>query len=69
MSDKSQEQVIGGALFDFAGFLTTRDEAYTVGAAHDASRMVELLEEWAATRNLSLKGADVLGWNSALNTR
>ena len=34
-----------GAL-DFAAWLTTRDEAVTLSATHDAARIAELVKEW-----------------------
>jgi len=53
---------LAGALFDFAGYLTTLDRSVTLGAAHDASVMVELLRSWASERGLELDEADVRGW-------
>lgn len=54
--------VIAGALFDFAGFLTTRDKVIALGASEEAGAAVEAIEEWAATRGLSLDEAAVGGW-------
>ena len=60
------EEAIAGAVFDFAGFLTTRESATLFGASADASPMVALLSEWASTRNLNLNNADVERWHLAL---
>ena len=59
---------IAGALFDFCGYLTTlpRQQAITASEAHEASPMVEALEQWATKRNLQLDDADVKGWRAAL---
>ena len=57
---------IAGALFDFAGFLTSTEKGHTFGAKHDAAPMVGLLREWAATRGLSLDEANVMDWHQAL---
>ncbi|HDS1091576.1 TPA: hypothetical protein UL918_000034 [Stenotrophomonas maltophilia] len=54
--------VIAGALFDFAGFLTSRVKVITLGASEEAGAAVEAIEEWAATRGLSLDEAAVGGW-------
>lgn len=54
--------VIAGALFDFVGFLTARDKVIALGATEEASHAVEAIEEWAATRGLSLDEAAVGGW-------
>lgn len=59
---------IAGALFDFCGYLTTlpRQQAITASEAHEASPMVEALEQWSTKRNLPLDDADVKGWCAAL---
>jgi hypothetical protein len=57
---------ISGALFDFAGFLTTMKEPVTFSASHDAGIAVELLEKWAEARGFELGDADVMGWNKGL---
>jgi hypothetical protein len=54
--------VIAGALFDFAGFLTSRVKVINLGASEEAGAAVEAIEEWAATRGLSLDEAAVGGW-------
>jgi hypothetical protein len=60
------EDVITGALFDFLGYLTTRDNSTEFGACELADPAVTLLEEWAKTRGLRLDGANVSEWNSML---
>ena len=54
---------IAGALFDFLGFLTTRDDVSTFGSSEECSTAVDLLKEWANIRNLSLDSADVENWH------
>lgn len=44
---KTVEELIMGAIFDFAAYLTTRDETIKVGAKADASPMVELIKDWS----------------------
>lgn len=68
MTNDNREALIAGALFDFAGHLTTMDEVYEVGASRDASRMVAELRAWAKKRGLNLSAADVVGWQDALAT-
>jgi hypothetical protein len=61
--------MISGALFDFLGYLTTRPVPRVIGAhATTSPEFVELLSEWAATRNLDLSGADVALWHMDLDT-
>lgn len=60
--EAAQDRVIAGALFDFLGFLTTRDKPTSFGATRNASPAVKLLQEWANKRGLDLDGADVEGW-------
>ena len=59
-----------GALFDFAGYLTTlpAKAAFPVGSHHSAVPMVEALKAWAKTRALSLESADVVGWDEGKKT-
>lgn len=59
-------KAISGALFDFAGFLTTRPKSTPFGSCEDANAAVELLQEWAGTRGLQLDEADVMRWSEAL---
>ena len=63
--------IISGALFDFAGFLTTLDKsrAATFSGAHEAGPAVTLLQEWSTKRGLNLDEADVSGWSSALTAQ
>ena len=61
------ESVISGALFDFAGYLTTLDESVTFGSFENASPMVEHLQAWAKKRELSLDDADVQHWPAMLS--
>lgn len=58
--------VISGAIFDFAGYLTTRPEAIAVGATAEAAPVCDLVKEWAELRGLSLDDAAVLSWQEAL---
>lgn len=58
--------VIAGALFDFAGFLTTRKESMSVGASEMASPMAEAIKEFAKLRELPIDDAAVLSWQEWL---
>lgn len=62
--EAAQDKVIAGALFDFLGFLTTRDKPTAFGATRNASPAVELLKEWADKRGLDLEDADVENFHS-----
>jgi hypothetical protein len=61
--------VVSGALFDFSGFLTTRPDAIEVGATAEASPMVELIQEFAKMRGLSIDNPNVLDWQATLYTQ
>lgn len=54
--------VVAGALFDFMGWLTTRNERLILSATDYASPAVEVIEEFAKMRGLTLYGALVLDW-------
>ena len=58
--------LISGAVYDFAGFLTTQEESLTVGARENASPVADLLRSWADKRGLQLKGALILSWQDVL---
>lgn len=59
--------LISGAVYDFAGFLTTREKTIQVGARVGADIVVDLLKEWAALRGLKLDDAAVLSWQEWLS--
>lgn len=61
-------EIVGGALFDFAGYLTSlpEDQAIMCGAAHEVPPLVEALKRWAETKGLDLASADVRGWQEYL---
>jgi len=54
--------IVAGAIYDFAGFLTTRDAVIPVGSSANASPMVELVKQWAEMRGLQLHDAAVQSW-------
>ncbi len=54
--------IIAGALYDFAGYLTTRPVSVKYGASELAGPMVDALKEWAAMRGLPLDDAAVQSW-------
>ena len=60
--------VIAGAIFDFAGYLTTlpREKALHCSEAHEAPPMVEAITEWCKRRGLRTDGARVETWRAAL---
>jgi hypothetical protein len=64
----TKQAVISGAIFDFAGYLTTRPTATRFGSCEEASPMAELIREWAALRGLSLDGAEVESWQKLIES-
>lgn len=65
-SQDGLSQAISGAIFDFAGFLTTRPNVVEVGSTANASPVADLVKEWAALRGLSLNDASVGAWQELL---
>ena len=53
---------IRGAIFDFAAYLTTMDDEYTVGSHHNSARMADEVKLFLAKRNMDGDDANVLGW-------
>ena len=52
--------VIAGAIFDFAGWVTSQPKP--MSSKHNAAPMVELIQDWAAARGLSLDDPAVQDW-------
>jgi hypothetical protein len=65
---KPGEPVITGAIYDFAGFLTTRDAVIKVGSAANAAPVAELVKEWCQLRGLDYGDAFVQDWQNRLST-
>ena len=62
--------VITGAIFDFAGYLTTlpHKEAIHCSEVHEAVPMVKAITEWCKRRNLCTADARVKTWREAIAT-
>lgn len=58
--------VVSGALFDFLGYLTSRDKVLTLSSRHEAGQAVKALQEWAKFRSLPLDKADVQNWPNSI---
>ena len=54
--------VIAGVLFDFMGWLTSRQERLVLSSSDEASPAVKVIEEFAIMRGLSLDDAKVKNW-------
>lgn len=63
-----QADIISGAVFDFAGYLTTlpSKEAIHCSTAHDAAPMVDAITDWAKKRGLATEHARVETWHEAI---
>lgn len=57
-----EHAVIAGALFDFMGWLTSRNERIVLSSADNASPAVEAITEFAKMRGLSMADAMVNDW-------
>lgn len=62
----SPHDVISGAIFDFAGYMTTRNKTIPVGAKADASPVANMVKNWANKRVLNIDSANVTNWQNAL---
>jgi hypothetical protein len=60
--------VVAGALFDFMGWLTSRDKRLTLSSTDEAGPAVEAITEFAKMRGLSLDDAQVEHWQAILTT-
>ena len=66
--EQATDEIIAGALFDFMGMLTTRDEVLTLSGHHEAGPAVEAIEAFAKLRGLNLAEANVAGWRTAASS-
>lgn len=57
--------VIAGVLFDFMGWLTSRDERIVLSSRDDASPAVNVIQQFSEMRGFSLDGARVQDWQTA----
>jgi hypothetical protein len=61
-----EHAVIAGVLFDFMGWLTSRQERIVLSSCDDASPAVKVIEEFAKMRGLSLDDAKVKDWQDMI---
>jgi hypothetical protein len=61
-SRREVDAMVAGALFDFMGWLTSRDQRLTLSSTDEASPAVEAITEFAKMRGLSLVDARVQDW-------
>ena len=50
--------LVASALFDFMGYLTTREQSITVGSNDTCYDIMNAFQDWAKTRNLDLTLGD-----------
>jgi hypothetical protein len=61
-SRREVDAMVAGALFDFMGWLTSRDQRLTLSSTDEASPAVEAITEFAKMRGLLLVDARVQDW-------
>jgi hypothetical protein len=61
-SQREVDALVAGALFDFMGWLTSRDQRLTLSSTDEASPAVEAITEFAKMRGLLLVDARVQDW-------
>lgn len=68
MEHKSKQlhAIISGAIFDFAGFLTTREKVIEIGSSANAAPVADLVSEWLEKRGVSMDDAMVQTWSESL---
>ena len=62
----TQRAIVVGALYDFMGWLTTRDEPITVSRSHTVYAVMDSFQAWAKERGLDINAADVEHWQKRL---
>jgi hypothetical protein len=61
---KFSDSRISGALYDLLGYLTTREESFTVGSKDTVYPLMEHLKAWSELRGFDMDEAEVIGWNT-----
>lgn len=63
------QNLVAGALFDFAGYLTTRSQPVTFSASHDSLPAVALVSAFLRLRNFSPDcKPEIMVWQDKINT-
>ena len=63
----TNDDMIAGALFDFAAWLTTRPKTLRVGASCDAGIMPPLIVEFMKMRGVRFVNPLISGWDTMLS--
>ena len=58
--------IVAGALFDFMGWLTSRNECLVLSSTDDAAPAADAIKDFAHMRNLSIDNAKVREWQEHL---
>lgn len=58
--------IVAGALFDFMGWLTSRNECLVLSSTDDAAPAADAIKDFAHMRNLSIDDAKVREWQEHL---
>lgn len=64
IDEKTLDSIIGGVLFDFMGWLTTRDGVLSLGGNENCSPAAEVIEQFCKMRNVSMSNANVENWEN-----
>lgn len=62
LSVNVEAAIIAGAMFDFMGYLTSREERMVLSRYDEPHDLLDAFTEWAKLRGLDIKHADVAGW-------
>ena len=64
MSLESLDHIVSGVLFDFAGFLTSREERITLSSSDLATLAADAVSEFMKLRGVSEERPPFLQWNA-----
>ena len=57
------DKIITGILFDFMGWLTSREERLTLSSVDDSAPAADAVVEFCDMKGISLDDAAVMNWN------
>lgn len=67
--NKLLENIIAGAVFDFAAWLTARDTPLVIGASYGCGEVPPLVTEFLKLRHIETKNAEVENWEKEIYTK
>jgi len=60
------KNIIAGALFDFMGYITSRNNTIHVGSKEFPGPLLDAFQDWCKTRNLTYDDPNIKDWDTKI---